>query len=485
MNSSYKLCILLFDIWFFSGNVLSAQNVGIGLDTPLQQLDVDGGIRLGNTTEAHAGSIRWNEMKSDFEGYNGVAWVSLTGGMSKWGNQSSYSTENYGTQVELQTSTVESKEFGFSIAAEGNWMVAGAYRDGVPNDQSKWAVGSVYLFQKNNGLWQEKYLHRDPELKTSDWFGRSVAITPTHIISGTPNADIGATNDIGKAYIYTYDLNNSALQSTLIASDGQGGDNFGNAVAIHGDIAVVGAPGNDVGGINNMGSAYVFIRNGNTWTQTTIITPSDGQLDGYFGSFVALWGDYLAISTPYKMVNNIPYAGKTYVYKKSGTSWVLISNLVSPNPSTFELFGHHVYIRDHFLLVGAPDHLLTSEIGSGSLYVYALNNFVVTHHSTLTGSEAFIGDGFGYSAVFKDGYLLVGAPYATIGASINQGKAYLFKYINNAWVEEVLFKSAVDEQGMRFGNSVALGETTAMVSAPWAAVREIKDNGKVLFINQH
>ena len=36
------------------------------------------------------------------------------------------------------------------------------------------------------------------------------------------------------------------------------GDNFGLAVAVDGDLAVVGVPADDPGGLTNAGSAYVF-----------------------------------------------------------------------------------------------------------------------------------------------------------------------------------------------------------------------------------
>ena len=51
-------------------------NVGIGKNTPQEKLDIDGGIRLGTTNTVNAGTIRWTG--SDFEGYNGKEWVSLT-----------------------------------------------------------------------------------------------------------------------------------------------------------------------------------------------------------------------------------------------------------------------------------------------------------------------------------------------------------------------------------------------------------------------
>ena len=50
---------------------------GIGVYSPLEKLDVAGAVRLGTTANTHAGTIRWTG--SDFEGYDGSSWQSLTG----------------------------------------------------------------------------------------------------------------------------------------------------------------------------------------------------------------------------------------------------------------------------------------------------------------------------------------------------------------------------------------------------------------------
>ncbi len=54
-----------------------AQNVGVGIPVPLQKLDVNGAIRLGNTVTSSPGTIRYNS--SRFEGYDGFNWNWLNG----------------------------------------------------------------------------------------------------------------------------------------------------------------------------------------------------------------------------------------------------------------------------------------------------------------------------------------------------------------------------------------------------------------------
>jgi len=56
--------------------ISNSGNVGIGVSSPSQKLEVNGGVKLGNATSGTAGTIRWNGV--DFEGYDGSSWKSLT-----------------------------------------------------------------------------------------------------------------------------------------------------------------------------------------------------------------------------------------------------------------------------------------------------------------------------------------------------------------------------------------------------------------------
>jgi hypothetical protein len=57
-------------------HVTNSGNVGVGVQSPAEKLDVSGGIRVRNSNGTNAGTIRWNG--SDFEGYNGSKWMSLS-----------------------------------------------------------------------------------------------------------------------------------------------------------------------------------------------------------------------------------------------------------------------------------------------------------------------------------------------------------------------------------------------------------------------
>ncbi|HEX5690892.1 MAG TPA: FG-GAP repeat protein, partial [Roseiflexaceae bacterium] len=87
-------------------------------------------------------------------------------------------------------------------------------------------------------------------------------------------------------------------QQKLTAADGEARDGFGQAVALSGTTAVIGAPTDDVTA-TNQGSVYVFVRNGQTWTLQGRLTAQDGATDDQFGHAVALDGDTLAVGAWY------------------------------------------------------------------------------------------------------------------------------------------------------------------------------------------
>ncbi|NTW31766.1 MAG: hypothetical protein HGB12_03940 [Bacteroidetes bacterium] len=59
--------------------ISSTGNVGIGTTAPGQKLTITGAVEIGTTTTPTTGAIRWNSTTNDFEGYDGIRWMSLTG----------------------------------------------------------------------------------------------------------------------------------------------------------------------------------------------------------------------------------------------------------------------------------------------------------------------------------------------------------------------------------------------------------------------
>src|SRR5690349_10179961 len=97
-----------------------------------------------------------------------------------------------------------------------------------------------------------------------------------------------------------------AQQAYVKASNSGAGDQFGWSVAVSGDTLVVGAFAEDSSatGVNgaqgndaapDAGAAYVFVRNGASWTQQAYLKASNTGAGDDFGVAVAISGDTIVV----------------------------------------------------------------------------------------------------------------------------------------------------------------------------------------------
>ena len=87
-------------------------------------------------------------------------------------------------------------------------------------------------------------------------------------------------------------------QTKIVDGDAAAVDCFGTSVSISGDTALVGAYQDDDAG-SDTGSAYVFVRSGDTWTQQAKLTASDAAAGDYFGYSVSVSGDTALVGAPH------------------------------------------------------------------------------------------------------------------------------------------------------------------------------------------
>jgi hypothetical protein len=183
-------------------------------------------------------------------------------------------------------------EFSYAVAISGDTALIGAYRD----DDGSFDSGSAYVFTRTGGEWsqQAKLTASDPA--ASDWFGLSVAVSGDTAVIGALWDDDGGEAS-GSAYVFTRTGGEWSQQAKLTASDPAVDDAFGRSVVVNGDMAIIGAFGNNNRGLTDNGSAYVFTRSGGTWNQQAKLTASDAAVGDRFGYSVAMSGDTAVIGT--------------------------------------------------------------------------------------------------------------------------------------------------------------------------------------------
>jgi hypothetical protein len=284
----------------------------------------------------------------------------------------------YRTQI-VPDSTVSSQAnaFGQSFALDGNRLVVGAKEEYFDNLTYS---GAAYLFDFNGSSYSQVARFSASDVSERDKFGCSVDVSGNLIISGAIEADISGNQNSGAAYLFRIESNGSVTElSKLTHEDPKESDIFGEQVAISANIIAVAAPNDDVlvSGSNRAyaGSVTLFKIDGvGNVTRTDTLTAPGPDNYCYFGRAIALSGDLLVVGEPNRY-NTRSNAGQIYLYKlsPSGTAQLIMS-LKSPNPVENGYFGYSVDLKGDRLVVGAYGEDSETEIDTGVAYLYQVKS---------------------------------------------------------------------------------------------------------------
>ncbi len=352
-------------------------------------------------------------------------------------------------------------QFGNAVAMDGNTMVVGARFDST----TATSAGSAFVYVLNGGVWtlQAQLLANDGA--TFDKFGQSVAISGDTIVVGAYQDDAPLSNG-GSAYVFVRNGTTWTQQQKLTASDGTADDEFGNAVAIIGGTVIVGAHFADLPGNSAAGSAYVYTRSGTFWTQTQKLIPTVGSngspiLGDSFGESLAVSGTKLVVGSDHADIPETA-AGAVYVFAAVGSgTYSLEQKLFIADGTNGDLFGFSVAIEGNTLVGGARE----DAAASGAAYVFEFNGATWTQQQKLTASDGAASDRFGWSVAVSNNVVAVGAREDDTGVGPDAGSAYVFTRSSTTWTQQQKLAPGDPFNGDRFGSGVALSLGQLVVGA--------------------
>ena len=283
-----------------------------------------------------------------------------------------------------------------------------------------------------------------------DYFGNSVSISGTEVVVGASSEDENGTS-AGAAYVFSLIDDEWTEVIKLIASDGAAADKFGESVAIEGNRIIVGAPFDDDDAINS-GSAYVFVRQGETWVEEDKITARDPAANSYFGSAVAIDGDYALVGALQDVDNDIQ-SGAAYVFHRIGTSWVQVIKLVSHDAADQDYFGCSVSLDGDYAVIGAKGDD-DNGLQSGSAYLFVRSGNTWLEEEKITASNGIEEDNFGASVSISNLSVAVGARGSW--RVVSAGWAYVFVRDDDGWIEQQAISPGDGEDQDNFGKTVAI-----------------------------
>lgn len=309
-------------------------------------------------------------------------------------------------------------------------------------------------------------------------FGAAVAIKGDLLIVGAPEEAQPGLPGAGAAYVFRLVGGAWAEEARLIAADAATGDRFGRSVAIAGDVAVVGAPlEDDTFAGPDAGAAYIFRKaQGGAWAQEAKIRSFSSATGDEFGAGVAYDGVFALVGAP-NHTENGPSSGTAYVFSPfSPTQWIEEAQLLAPDGATGDLYGASVSINAQRFIIGAPGATHWGQ-GSGAAYFgRRLAAGLIAYDGKATPDDGAPSDSFGASVAIRGLVALIGAPGTDASAlTPNTGAAYTFRRIGAGafpWVQEQRINPSAAGAGDRHGASVALEANALLITSGLAGASD-------------
>jgi hypothetical protein len=443
-----------------------------------------------------------------------------------------YTYSNFSITPELPTGLTLNQSTG-SITGNCQSLYSKKFhflRSTRSDGKTVFALISFWIYE----WYSEAYL-KAPNAGNDDRFGQSVSISGETIVVGarfedsnqltitngaTASSDNTAGNS-GAAYVFRRTDSTWINEAYLKAPNAEGGDFFANSISISDDTIVVGAyfeasnqatiTNGTTASTNNSaldaGAAYVFKRNGTTWSNEAYLKAPNTEGSDNFGISISISGDTIVAGANGESsnqttitnglapvgVNGTPGAGAAYVFRRTGSTWTNEAYLKAPNAEASDQFGISVSISGDTIVVGALDedsNQTTITNGttasndnsagtSGAAYVFRRNGTTWTNEAYLKAPNSESFDSFGQSVSISGDTIVVGArsedsnqttiTNGTIqvnGTGANDsGAAYVFRRTGNIWSNEAYLKAPNAETLDNFGISVSISGDIIVVGA--------------------
>ncbi len=272
-----------------------------------------------------------------------------------------------------------------------------------------------------------------------DGFGDALAMHGDRLVIGAPREVNGA----GSAYVYRRDGKDWVLEQKLIAIDRAKGDQFGGSVAVGADVIMIGAVGHAEHG-ESSGAVYVYRFDGSRWGESQVLHASDGQSGDLFGQ-VSLGSGIAAIAA----FADDEDTGSVYVFRFEGDQWIEEQKLVASDGEPEDLFGWSAAVGQDVIVIGSP-HDFDDDKYLGAARVYRFTGSTWEEEQKLMASDAIPGE-FGDSVALNGDTIAVGSPFHDL-----QGAVYLYRYTDGTWVEVAKLVAKRRVRAAEFGQSLSM-----------------------------
>ena len=308
---------------------------------------------------------------------------------------------------------------------------------------------------------------------TSEAFGGAIAVEGNVLV-------VGATGPFrtgaGSAYVYRWNGSAWVFEARLTAASTL---NFGWSVAVEGTHIVVGAPESDVAGVFRAGSAYAFEHSGGSWGSGISLPATNRVFESVFGTSMSINDSRLVVGGLGRTSEGGFWTGKIWFYDFVSGAWVERGRATQGDPQANDYFGSTLDISGNRMIVGAFNTNASNPDSPSKAYIFEFNasTRLWTEVQKLTQTGGAVSDRFGESVSISGDVAIVGAPFADPAGKDDAGSLYVFRYNGTNWAQEQVLTSADIAAADRFANSVRVRDGVILASSHGADLPGIVNAG--------
>ena len=340
--------------------------------------------------------------------------------------------------------------WGHSVDIWGTTLIAG-YTSYVGNN------GGVFILEQKGKKWDLIVQFKTPGGNTRDQYGHAVALEGDYAVvsayeDGGKKPVAGGPLGEGPGRVYVYErVKGWTEMASFKPADIQNNDRFGYSVDISGTTLVAGTPFHD----EEKGAVYVYTLDNKQWKQTAKLVADDAGVKNRFGWDCAISENTIVVGAPLAAAP-ARLSGAAYIFKRRGDAWAQVAKITPEDGDGGDSFGVSVDVSKSRVIIGAnKDENEAKKRGSGSAYIFRGVGDVYTQEAKLTADELQEGAGFGLTVALDVNRALVGAPSTDTKRGDDSGAAYAFLNTDAGWV---LQARIIPEKGQPEGQGLTSGD---------------------------
>lgn len=333
--------------------------------------------------------------------------------------------------------------FSLSVATDvGTIMVGAPFADS--------GKGEVHLYYQANGSdeWQKHQVLKPAYRMPTTMFGMSIALNNNTAAIATYHSPV---------FIFERQQPGLDWRQTAVIETPDDTSMRGDNISLSDDLLAIGV---NAFGDSEQGCVLIYQRDAvsRSWSFVTRVQPDDPRAEAFFGTSVALLGEYLVVGAP-GVAND---SGAVYAFRLEDGTWRQIQKILPPDPLTGGEFGNSIATNLGQIVISEPGNGGTADT-PGRVFLYEVQGLAHPYHwelkQELTPAELLPEKSrFGHRVTIDGNnrdIVVTQLKSAATPDTQDPGSAYVFSLNRSSWSQRARLAPTENEAASSFGVSVA------------------------------